>query len=59
MGIDASSITYSAFFELGTTHRLDRLEERQYTLERRRRELQRDYERLQERRPIEANAVEL
>lgn len=59
MGIDASTITYAAFFEPGTTHRLDRLEERQHTLERRRRELQRDYERLQERRPIEANAVEL
>lgn len=59
MGIDASTTTYSAFFEPGTTHRLDRLEERQRTLERRRRELQRDYERLQGRRPIEANAVEL
>lgn len=59
MGIDASTITYAAFFEPGTTHRLDRLEERQHTLERRRRELQRDYERLRERRPIEARAVEL
>ena len=59
MGIDAATITYAAFFEPGTTHRLDRLEERQHTLERRRRELQRDYERLQERRPIEASAAEL
>ena len=59
MGVDPSMIMHDAFFEPGKTHRFERLEERQRALERRRRELQRDYERLQDRRPIDAEAREV
>lgn len=59
MGIDPSQMMHAAYFEPGTTHKFDRLDERQHTLERRRRELQRDYERLQDRRPIDASATDL
>lgn len=59
IGVDPTMIMHEAFFKPGKTHRFDRLEERQRSLERRRRELQRDYERLQDRRPIDAEAREL
>ena len=59
LGIDPSVILYEAYFDPSTRNKLDRLEERQKILERRRRELERDFRRLQDRRPIEGEATEL
>lgn len=59
LGIDPSVILYEAYFDPSTRNKLDRLEERQKILERRRRELERDFRRLQDRRPIEGEATEI
>lgn len=59
MEIDQSVILHKTYFEYSTRNKLDRLEERQKILERRRRELERDFRRLQDRRPIEGEATEL
>lgn len=59
LGIEPSVILHNAYFDPTTRKKLDRLEDRQRILERRRRELERDYRRLQDRRPIEGEATEL
>jgi hypothetical protein len=59
LGIEQSLILHEAYVDPMTRNRLDRLEDRQRILERRRRELERDYRRVQDRRPIEGEATEL
>lgn len=59
LGIEQTVIFHEVYFDFSARNRLDRLEDRQRILERRRRELERDYRRLQDRRPIEGEATEL